>query len=146
MYVQTFLTNCFTSLLLKTYFIRKQSLTINTLEEVVNDLGISVAGRVGLLGIKSLKPEFYDILNKRVINYENKLGIDSWKDANLILSEIVLKGVINQKTVILLPLKDAILYEILYPKLKAAELKYSPQYYYWYISKNHPRKKRIYQA
>ena len=138
------LTKCFTGLLLKTYFIRKPTLAINTLEDIVNDPDISVTGKITLNLIKSYKPEIYDILIKRLEIYENKLGINTELDPNESENEQIIKDVINRKAVLLQSLYVAEMVELVHPHIKVAENKYFLQYQYWYISKSHPNSKNIY--
>ena len=68
-FCSTILTKCFTGLLLKTYFLQKPSLTVNSLEDLVNKPNISVTGKYSLKLIKLFKPEFYEILIKKLEDY-----------------------------------------------------------------------------
>ena len=65
---------------------------------------------------------------------------------NDLLDERIINDVSKRRAVVLLPLKDALIYERLNPKFEIAEIKYSPQYSYMYITKNHPKNGRIYLA
>ena len=46
--------------LLKTYSIKKESLTAETFQDIINNQDLYVAGRRGLRFIKSIKPEVFE--------------------------------------------------------------------------------------
>ena len=140
------LTKCFTGLLLKTYFIHKPSLAINTLEDIVKDHGISVTGKISLNLLKLIKPDIFDILIKRLVFYENKLGINTEMRPISFDNIHVIKDIMNRKAVILAPLNLAENFELIHPNIKMAENKYFLQFVYWYVLKSHPRSKKIYQV
>ena len=140
------LTKCFTSILLETYFIRKPSLAINTLDDILNDPDISVTGKRSLNILKSFKPEIYDILIERLENYENKLGINTESDPNASENEQVIKDIMNRKAVLLASFFDAEMFELIHPYIKKAENIYYHQHHYWYVSKSHPRCEMIYKV
>ena len=102
----TILIKCFTGLLLNTYFIRNPTLTANTLEDIVYNPDISVAGKFSLAEIKSSRPELFEILKQKVIDYENKLGVNTLENANSIFNQKLINDVMNRKAVILVSLKD----------------------------------------
>ena len=140
----TILAKCFTSLLLNTYFIRKPSLTVETLEDIVSNPGLSVSGKRSLIQIKSFKPEIYDILNKRLKEYESGLGIDSGSNPNAVLGKRVIQDVLNRKTVLMLTNYDTIIIKNFHPRLMESQHKAITTFEFSYISKHHKYYTKIY--
>ena len=140
------ITKCFTGLLLNIYFIRRPSLTVNSLEDLDYNPNINVAGKWSLNELKLFDPEYFEILIKRLNAYENELGFDSLYDPLAIFDERLINDIMNRRAVVLLAEDDAQSYQMIYPNFKSSENKYSLQYYHRYISKNHPSYKMIYQA
>ena len=135
----TILTKCFTSILLNTYFIKRETFTANTFQDIIDKPGISVAGRYSLRLIRSTKPEAYEKLFHRVIDYENSLKIsDNDLIFDLLLNPIFGEDIINRKAVAILGTREAEYLKNLYPdsKIMESENKYNHFFSFYYVTKN----------
>ena len=94
----TILTKCLTSLLINTYFIQNPSLTVETLEDIISKPDLFIAGRNGLKEISTTKPKIYEILFKRLLDYEKSLNISTDNFAGYTDKRII-KDVIKRKAV-----------------------------------------------
>ena len=92
---------CFVSLLLKVYFIQKPTLTVHTLQDIVDDPDLKIVGRDGLNEIKSFKPDIYAMLNPRLKEYEDSLGIISGNPQQLVNNRLM-KDVFDRKAVLII--------------------------------------------
>ena len=63
------LNKAFISLLLKTFFKVKPTLTVDTLDDIVSNPGLQISGRKTLEEIKLFKPGIYDEFEKRIKLY-----------------------------------------------------------------------------
>ena len=138
------LTKCFTSLLLNVYFIKIPSLTVETLEDIVFKPKLWVAGRPGLNEIKISKPDIYKALYNRIIEYENKLGINT-ESLMQVMNEQIAKDVANRKAVMLLFSNQVKFYQNYHPglNLMGSSTKYNPVIRFIYVNNLTPNHKRI---
>ena len=112
------LSKCFTSILLNTYFIKKETLTAETFQDIINNPDLYVAGRRGLRYIQSIKPEFFEKLFDRVIDYENSLNLNSDKGLEELLNPFLWKDIINRKAIVIVDFSDVNIFKNLYPDSK----------------------------
>ena len=92
----------FTSILLRTFFIKTPQLTVNTLEELMADPNIQIAGRQGLRDIEQYNFTIYEALRYRVAEYEDILGINSeLSPRNMSIESRLMTDIVNRKAVIL---------------------------------------------
>ena len=141
------ITRSFKSILLKTYYKTKPSLTVNTLEDIVNRPDLSISGSFNLDGIKQFKPEVHRDLMRRAITYQTKMDID-YDTANGTLasySKNVIKEVVNGQGVIIANTYGVELFKKMYPmyKLMESDIKYAQIFVYSSIHKNIPYYNRI---
>ena len=134
----TILTKCFTSILLNTYFIKKETLTAETLQDIVDNPGLCVAGRRSLRYIQSIKPDIFEKLFDRVIDYENSLNINSDKNMNDLTSPFLWEDIINRKAVAIVDSNSAEIFKNFYPdsKIMESEYKYNHFFSFSYVTKN----------
>ena len=146
MLCSTVLTKCFTGLLLNTYFMKKPSLTVDTFEDIDSNPGLSIAGRVGLRELKFLKPDLYLTLNQRLIEYENRLNVNT-NSYNDIVNRDIVRDIIDRKAVLIVNSKQTNILKSLYPEsnLMESETKYSLLHRFCYVTKNAPNFRLIYR-
>ena len=134
----TILTKCFTSILLNTYFIKKETLTAETLQDIVDNPGLCVAGRRGLRYIQSIKPEIFEKLFDRVVDYENSLNIITDKNPNDLTNPFLWEDIINRKAVAILGSRETEVLKNLYPDSKIIESKHKYNHFFSfsYVTKN----------
>ena len=142
----TILTHCFNTLLLKSYFRTKSTLTAETLEDIVSNKDLFAVGREGLREIKATKPEIFDILDKRLNQYEKQININSLEMPDL-FSYPVLMDVWNQKVVLILKSYSRMNFQKLRPDLNIFQSKhgYTPQFCITHIVKSHSHFKQIFR-
>ena len=141
------ITRSFKSILLNTYYMTKPSLTVNTLEDIVNRPDLSISGSFSLHSIKQFKPEFFDELLQRAISYETKMDIN-FKTPNGTLasySKSVVEKVVKRKAVIITNTYGTDLFKQMYPmyKLMESDIKYAQLFIYTVIHNNIPHYRRI---
>ena len=134
MLCSTLLTKCFTSLLLRTYFKTKTSITVRTLEELVDRPDVSIAGRLGLIEIIQQKPEVFNNLVNRLLVYENKLGIDSTEMTHLARNKVI-EDVNEGRAVIITDTFHTNLFTRIYPNLNLiqSDVKYNQRFIFCYV-------------
>ena len=141
----TILAKCFTSLLLNTYFKSKPSLTVETVEDIANNPNLWVTGKRALLEIRSFKPKIYEILHKRLVEYESRYNISNTHFIDI--NAQVLNDIIERKAVQLMSTPEARTLKSLHPKinLMVSKYKYNLKMHFTYVSKSHPKSKQIFQ-
>ena len=143
------ITRSFKSILLNTYYKTKPSLTVNTLEDVVNRPDLSISGSFNLDFINQFTPEVHNNLMQRAVSYETRMGIDyNTREGGLAAySNGVIQDVVNRKGVILTNSYGSDLYKKMYPmyKLMESNTKYAQSFAYTVIHKNIPYYSRIYK-
>ena len=134
----TIFTKCFTSQLLKTYFVKKESLTAETFQDIIDNPDLYVAGRRGLRYIQSIKPEIFEKLFHRVIDYENSLNINSDKSLNDLLNSRLWEHISNGKAVAIVGSYEVQFFKNLYPdsKIMESEHKYNHFFSFTYVTKS----------
>ena len=96
----TILSQCFTSVLLNVYFIKKPSLTVESLEDIMNNQHLLVAGYPSLKELEPIRPDVYHALKERTLNYHKNLDNDlSLRD--LPFNSGLLKDIVERKAVVL---------------------------------------------
>ena len=140
------LNKAFISLVLKTFFKVKPTLIVETLEDIVSNPNLHIAGKDFLHEIKLFKPDIYDILLKRILNYEQLMGVKNESNEDIDFSKFQ-SDVYNHKTVLLLPSFGAkIIKEINIDfNLMTSPVKYCQRFQYYYISKSYIHYRPIYE-
>ena len=140
----TVLSICFNSLLLRIYFIKTPSLTVQTLEDIVANPGLSVAGSIGLKPVKKFNPEVYHSLEKRVKEYEQLLDIHEVKE--LAKPELIM-DVVERKAVVILGSYSTKIIQLFYPEsnLKESNQKFNQLFKYSFVSKRYSKHKQMYR-
>ena len=134
----TILTKCFTSVLLNTYFIKKETLTAETFQDIIDKPGLGVAGRRGLRYIQSIKPEIFEKLFDKVVYYENSININTDKNPNDLLNPRLMEDIFNRKSVAIVSSREVEIIKNLYPytKMMESEHKYNHIFSFSYVTKN----------
>ena len=141
----TILSQCFTSVLLKVYTIKKPSLTVQTLEEIINNPNLLVAGYIGLKQLEPYRPDIFHALEERVLNYHDRLNI-SLDNRMSLTNEGLVKDIIERKSVAIIHTFGTDLLKLFYPEsnLMESEQKYTQLFRYSLVSKNFFKNKEIY--
>ena len=142
----TSLTKCMTSSLLKTFFKVKPHLTVNTLEDIVDNPDLFVAGRHGLKELIRFKPQIFEKLENRIKKYEKSLDINSINMVNL-GSPRLIRDVQEGRAVILTDTFVAKVLKLMHPSfdLMESNYKYNQNFFYSYVTKNHTKSHEIYK-
>jgi len=137
------LNKAFISLLLKTYFKVKPTLTVETLDDIVSNPDLLIAGKDFMKEIKLFRPDIYDTLKNRILKYEKELNEKSSED----WLNILMKDVFNGKAVYLINSVTVEFNKHLYfdSNLISSPVKYCPNYIYYYVSKSYLHHKQIYR-
>ena len=134
------ITRSFKSILLNTYYKTKPSLTVNTLEELVNRPDLLISGSVNLNSIEKFKPEFYNELMQRAISYEKRIGIDykTQEGTIALFSKGIVEEVVNRRGVIITNTYNINMFKKMYPvyNLMASDVKYAQLFIYTVVHKN----------
>jgi hypothetical protein len=135
----TILSKSYSSLLLNVYFKPKSQQVVKTVEDIIANENLNLLGSVSLLLLQAIKPNEYEILSKRAINYENEVKQQIIKNKWTYYEARLLKDIINGKTVFFGNTYDSFKILSQYPDsgLIAAEDKYAPNFVTNYMSKNH---------
>ena len=141
------ITRSFKSILLKTYYKTKPSLTVNKLEDIVNKPELLISGSYDLYPIEQYKPDVYRQLMRRAISYETQLGID-YNTHNGILasySKSIFQRVNDRKGVVITNTYGTDLFKRMYPmyNLMESDIKYMQIFLYSVVHKNIPHYIRI---
>ena len=135
------------SILLNTYFKTKPSLTVYTLEDIVNRPDISITGSFNLDTLKQFKPKIYNDLSNRAISYEKRIGINyTTREGSLVqYSKSVVQKVVNREAVIIADTYGIDLFKKMNPmyKLMESDVKYAQLFVYIVVHKNIPHNIRI---
>ena len=123
-------TKCFTSVLRNTYFIKKETLTAETIQDIIDKPGLCVAGRRGLRYIQSIKPEIFEKLFHKVVDYENSLNINTDKNVNDLTNPFQWEDIIDRKAVAILGSSEAEVLKNLYPDSKIMESEYKYNHFF----------------
>ena len=129
------ITKSFSSVFLNTYFKINPKLKYNTIEDLIEN-PVSIAGSMSLSQMKTTKPLEFEILNKRVSEYENELGINTYLNRgwdNHVLSSDVENG----KTVLLVitGMADVLKSLFLGENVKTSDNKYFPFFLNHFVHK-----------
>ena len=132
------MTECFTSRLLNTYLIKKETLTVETIQNIFDNPGLSVTGRLALFEMKSTKPEVFKKLINRVEDYENRLDINTHTNAFDLLNPFLWEDLIKRKVVIIVGTPYVSGFKNLYQDLKVMEAKhkYNLLFGFSYVTKS----------
>ena len=144
------LTTCFTCLLRSTYSWKTPKILVNSIEDVINNQDISVAGRKGLRELKSgLKPRIFRKLKERLIEYEIKMNINSNKVQPLrnIAKTEVISDVNEGKAILIVDSNLANQIQTLFPncRLRQSKHKYKQRFAFSYVTRGHSYSERIYR-
>ena len=143
------ITRSFKSILLNTYYETKPSLTVNTLEDIINLPDLSISGSYNLDSIEHFKPELYNDLMKRTISYEKRMGIDYTIEEGILASysRNIIEEVVNRKGVIITNTYTTDMFKKMYPmyKLMESDVKYAQLFVYIVVHKNIPHYSQIYK-
>ena len=142
----TILSLSFKSLLLRTYFERRPTLTVNTLDELISMPELSIAGRQSVNELKYLRPDLHKTLKDRVNRYETKMAINTRMSGKQLINEKLIKDMIERKAVFLTTTHSATLLKSIYTdsSLKESDNKYNAHYRYSYVHKECPHKEAIF--
>ena len=142
----TILSLSFKSLLLRTYFERRPTLTVNTLDELMAMPALSIAGRQSVNELKYLRPDLHKTLKDRVNRYETKMGINTRMSGKQLINEKLIKDMIERKAVFLTTTHSATLLKSIYTdsSLKESDNKYNAHFRYSYVHKECPHKEAIF--
>ena len=145
----TILSIAFSSLLLETYFLTEHSLTVETLDDIINNPKLYIGGKMAAKQLQYRDSSVYKNIMKRVIDYENKMNINSENNNEIkYLSNLeIIKNIYDRKAILLLNTFWTDLIKSIYPgfNLMESENKYDLLYGYSYISENHPNSEQIYE-
>ena len=141
----TLLSKCFTSVLLNVYAIKKASLTVQTFEDIANNPDLLVAGYIGLKDLEPYRPDIFQALKDRVIDYHKRLKISLLDVKELVKKELI-KDVISRKSVIITSSFTTEMLKLYYQdmNLMESEQKYSLLFRYSLVSKHFSKHKDIY--
>jgi len=142
------LNKAFVSLLLKTFFKLKPTLTVETLDDIVSNPDLLIAGKDYIHEIKLFKPEIYDILERRITKYEEMLGIGGLFERPLEeILNILMKDIFNRRAVYLVRTIRVEIAKKLYfdLNLMSSPVKYCQRFEYYYISKSYLHYKPIHR-
>ena len=142
------LSKAFTSILLNTYFNSKPSLTVETLDDIINNPNLYIGGKNGAKHILERNSSVYRNIWERVIDYEKKMNVnsDNQNQQNLLNNRIV-KDIYDRKAILMLTTFWTNMFKSLYRgfNLMESQNKYDLRFGYSYISKNHPNSEQIYK-
>ena len=139
------LSKSFTSILLNVYTIKKPSLTIQTMDDIINNPDLFVAGFISLKKLEHYRPDIFHALKERVINYHKILNI-KLDDNMYLLDDKLIRDIISRKSVALMSTLETELMKLYYPdsNLKESESKYNQLFSYSLVSKNVVKHKEIF--
>ena len=130
---------CFTSLLLGVYFIRKPSLTADTLDDLVANPKLRIGGYYAFKELKELKEDIYNKLEPRVRQYDTHLDYELHINRALqyVTDDRLVKDIVNRKAVFMVNSYFGGVLSKFWPgaNLMMSENKYAPQYTYIHASK-----------
>ena len=140
------LSKCFTSVLLNVYTIKIPSLTVQTLQDIVNNPQLSIAGYAGLKELEHFKPDIYKQLEKRLLDYHKRLGIDLY-DIKAMSDRQLQRDLIARKSVVFLGTFATQMLKLKYREsnLMESEEKFSLLFKYSMVSKLFPNYKLVYR-
>ena len=143
----TILNKCFTSLLLRTFYITKPSLTVETLEDIASDSELKVIGRNGLNELQEINQQIYEIIYEKIDSYSQELGLLTQRLPDLVGTTQIFDDVQERKAVLMINSEMANLIKVFYPEinLMESEHKYNQQFFYTYVSKGIPNSEQIFQ-
>ena len=136
----TIMQMCFTSLLLGVYFLRKPSLTAESLEDLVENPNLLIGGYYSFKEIKDLEPDIYDKLEHRVRQYDTYLGYELYQSRPILylMDHKLVKDIINRKAVFMVDSYFGGVFQRFYPgaDLMLSQNKYAQHYSYFFATKN----------
>ena len=144
----TILSKAFTSILLNTYYKLKPSLTVETLDDIINNPNLYIGGKTSAKQLQYRDSSVYKNIMKRVIDYENKMNINSDnRNRKILLNIKIAKDIYDRKAILLLSTFWTNMVKSYFPgfNLMESKNKYDLLYGYSYISKNHPNSEQIYK-
>ena len=132
----TTLTTCFTCLLRSTYFWKNPTVLVDSLQDIINNPALSVAGMKGLREIDEIKPSIYRNLRKRFRDYKRKMRIHARRIDALAKPEVI-SDVNEGKAVLILDSNHANRIQKLYPnyRLKQSKRKYKQRFAFSYVTR-----------
>ena len=141
----TLLLQFFTSVLLNVYTIKKPSLTVQTLEDIVNNPDLLVAGYKGLKEIEPYKLDLFDALEERVKNYHKTLKMSLYDIKELHKRELI-KDIIARKSVLISSTFVTNMLKLFNPdaNIMESEHKFFSLLKYGLVSKKFSKHKEIY--
>ena len=127
----TILSKCFTSVLLNVYTIKKPSLTVQALEDIVNNPNLLVAGDIGLKQLEPYRPDIFHALEMRVSSYQKRLNM-KFDDKMAVIKDELIRDIISRKSVAIINTFATILLKLFYPEanLMESEQKYTQLFRY----------------
>ena len=144
----TILSKAFTSILLETYFITKPSLTVETLDDIINKPKLSIGGRPGLKQISFMNPEIHKLLEPKVKEYENSMKINSDNNNQHSLLELkIVEDIYYRKVVLILDTFWSNMIKSMFSgfNLMESKNKYNLRYGFTTILKSHTFSEQIYR-
>ena len=143
----TILSKSFTSLLLRTYYIKIPSLTVETLEEIAYNQELNVLGSSAIKLLVESKPEIYSILKEKAVKYESEFPEIDFSDYKNLPNDKLIKDVINRKTTIITRGFAIEMLTRLYPEssLSISDTKFSQIFKYTFVTRNHTKSQLIYK-
>ena len=131
----------FTSLLLKSYMIRKPSLTADTLEDVMNQNHLLIAAPQ----LNRIDPIIYNMFSERIDKFF-KLYPNEANDIDLFVQNpSIIKEVQNKRAVILCPTNCKRIIKQINSNIRImeSEIRYKHRYIYTYFNKNVPNRVKL---
>ena len=136
----TIMQMCFTSLLLGVYFLRKPTLTADTLEDLLANPKLRIGGYFAFKNLNNHKQDIYDKLEPRVREYDTSLKYELHQNRPIqyLVDDSLVRDIINRKAVFMVDSYFGSLFQKLYPgaNLMLSDYKYFEQYSYIYATKN----------
>ena len=130
----------FSSLLRGVYFLRKPSLTANTLEDLVDNPELRIAGYFAFKELKDLKPDIYSKLEPRVREYDTSLKYELHQSVPIqyITDPRLVKDIVDRKAVLMINSYFGGVMAKYWPgaNLMLSDTKYAQQYTYIYATKS----------